>query len=83
MLEDEGDVARGRRQRRRIAAGDMDRARIGPLQPGDQAQRRRLAGPGRPEQHDELAVGDVQVEIVDGHVLAERFGDALAVRRQP
>ena len=33
-------------------------ARIGPLQPGDQAQGRRLARAGRAEQHHELAVGD-------------------------
>ena len=49
---------RGSRRGRR-----SDRARVRPLEAGDQAQRRRLAGAGRPEQHDELAVGDGEVEV--------------------
>ena len=58
LLEDEGDVARGRRAPRHVAPADDDRAGVRPLEPGDQAQRRGLAGAGRPEQHDELAVAD-------------------------
>ncbi len=33
-----------------------------------------LPAPGRPEQHDEFAVGDAQVEVGDRLVLAERLG---------
>ena len=66
MLEDEGDVARRRLDLRDVVAADDDRARVGLLEPGDEAQRRRLAGAGRPEQHDELAVGDREIEVVDG-----------------
>ena len=77
MLEHEGSVARGRRQLRRVAPADVDRPGVGLFQPGDQPQRRRLAGTGRPEQHDELAVGDVQIEIFDRLVIAERLADAL------
>jgi len=33
--------------------------------PGDQPQGRGLAGTGRAEQDDELAVGDRQAEIAD------------------
>ena len=77
MLEDEGDVARRRRQRRDVRAADGDRAGVGLLEPGDQPQRRGLAGAGRPEQHDELAVGDVEVEAVDRLMVAEALGDAF------
>ena len=40
------------------AAGDL-------LEPRDHAQRRRLATPGRPDEDDELPVGDPKVEAVD------------------
>ena len=36
------------------------------LEPGEHPQRRRLAAPRRPDEHEELAVGDLQVEVVDG-----------------
>ena len=35
-------------------------------EPRDHPQRRRLAAAGRAEQRHELAVGDVEVELVDG-----------------
>ena len=35
---------------------------------GDHAQQRRLAAAGRPDEHEELAVGDVEVDRVDGEV---------------
>ena len=33
------------------------------LEPGDHAQRRRLAAAGGADEHEELAVGDVEVEV--------------------
>ena len=36
------------------------------LEPGDHAQRRRLAAARRPQQHHELAVRDVERHIVGG-----------------
>jgi hypothetical protein len=36
------------------------------LQPGDRPQRGRLTAPGRTDEHHELAVGDVQAQIIDG-----------------
>ena len=50
--------------------------------PGDHAQRRRLAAARRPDQHDELLVGDVEIDaahrldlVVALHDLAQRhFG---------
>ena len=35
------------------------------LEPGDGPQRRRLAAPRRPEHHEQLAVGDRQVQALD------------------
>ena len=34
------------------------------LEPGDHAQQRRLAAAGGPEQHDEFAIGDGEVDAV-------------------
>src|SRR5690606_38212797 len=44
------------------AAADGDGARVGPLEPGDRAQERRLAAAARPEQGDDRAGGHVQVD---------------------
>ena len=60
LLEDESDVAGRRLDRGDVAAADGDRARVGALEAGDEAKRRRLAGAGRAEKHEELAVGDGQ-----------------------
>ena len=77
LLKDEGDVAGRRRCRGHVMAGDGDSAGIGPLEPGDQPQGGGLAGPGRAEQHDELAVADRQAEIADRDDLAEPLGDPV------
>ena len=44
---------------RSVALGDV-------LEAGHHAQRSRLAAPGRPDEHHELAVLDLQIEVVDG-----------------
>ena len=44
-------------------AGDGDGARVGVLESGDQAKRRRLAGAGRAEEDEELAVGDGEIDM--------------------
>ena len=36
------------------------------LEPSDHAQRGRLAAPGRPDEHEELAVVDVERQVEDG-----------------
>ena len=58
LLEHEGDVALRRRGARDIRPAMRICARVRPLEARDQAQSRRLAGAGRPEQHDECAVVD-------------------------
>jgi len=65
VLEDHGDVAILRGQIVDHPAADADRARGHRLQPGDHAQRRRLAAAGRPHEDDKLAVSDLEVELGD------------------
>ena len=50
VLEDEADAALLRRERGRVVARRSDRARVGLLEPGDDAQQRRLAAAARAEQ---------------------------------
>ena len=35
------------------------------LEPGDHAQQRRLAAPGRADEHEELAVGDFEMHVAN------------------
>jgi hypothetical protein len=58
-------------------AADRDRAGVGPLEPGDQAQQRRLAAAGRAEHRDQLAGRDVELDAGDRSRRAERLRDAL------
>ena len=64
-LEHHRDVALGRRQVRDVAAVDQDLTGGRLLEPGDHAQRRRLAAPARADQHDHLAGRDRQIEVGD------------------
>ena len=52
------------------AAGDL-------LEPGHHAQGGRLAAARRAEEHQELAVGDVQRQVVDRGGVTEALGDAV------
>ena len=65
MLEHEGDVARGRSQARDVMPADADHPLVCPFQSGHQAQTRGLARSGRPEQHDQLAIGDLEAQPID------------------
>ncbi len=60
-----------------VLAAEEDLARGGALEPGDDPQRGGLARSGRPEERDELAVGDVEVEVAHGdHAAGELLADA-------
>src|SRR5256885_13968153 len=72
-LEHHGDVALARRQIVHHASTDTDGAARGKIEPGDHAQRRGLAAARRSQQADELALGDLQIEIADGGEGAERL----------
>ena len=50
---------------------------VGVLEAGDDAQDRALAAPGRAEQDEELAVGDLQRDVADGLDLAEALHQVL------
>src|SRR5262249_29974007 len=71
VLEHHGDVAILRLQMVHHPVADGDGAAADVLQPGNHAQRGRLAAAGRSDQHDELAVLDREVEV--------RHGDDVAV----
>ena len=47
------------------------------LEPGDQSQQRRLAAAGRSDEHGELAVVDLEADVVDDLDLAEILADLL------
>src|SRR4051795_12298460 len=57
--------------------------RVGQLETGDQAQRRRLARARRPEHGEELATRDLEVDVVDGDHVTEALDQSRAGRRQP
>ena len=64
-LEDHRDVAVPRREVGDVAAADLDRAFGDLLEARDHAQQRRLPAAGRPDEDDELAVVDLQRDVVD------------------
>ena len=45
------------------------------LEPGDHAQQRRLSAARGPDEDDELAVGDIDVDAVDDFDRAEGLAD--------
>ena len=72
VLEHHGDVPVLRRHVVDQLVADIDLARGGLLEPGDHPQGRALAAARRADQHDELAVGDVEIDPLDGRGLVER-----------
>ncbi len=77
VLEDRVDGSVERRHGRDVATREADAAVVGPLEPGDQAQRRRLARAGRSEHREELAASDLEVDPGDGHDRAVRLPQAF------
>ena len=75
-LEDHRDVSSPGRQVVDRPAAQKHVASRGRLQPRDQAERRRLAAAGRPQEADDLTGADVQVDGVDGDQVAEDLGQA-------
>ncbi len=65
VLEHHGDVAVHRRKIVDHFSVDADLAGADLLQPGDHAQRGGLAAARRAHQHDELAVADLEVDVLD------------------
>ena len=61
-----------------VAVVEDDRAGAQPLEAGDAGERRALAAARRPQQGQELAVGDRDVEAVDGGDVADSAWSAAA-----
>jgi hypothetical protein len=65
VLEHHGDVAVLGLDVVDDSVTDLHRAAADRLEPGDHPQRRRLATARRPDQDEELLVGDLQIEVVN------------------
>src|SRR5205085_818207 len=59
-----------------LLAGERDPPRVRPVEADDREERRRLPGAVRPEERDDLAFADLQVDVPDGD-------DRAVARRQP
>ena len=73
VLEDEADLPLADRLVGRVLAVKVDRALIGRLQPGDDAQQRGLARSRGAEQRHQLAARDVETHVVERDEVAERL----------
>jgi hypothetical protein len=79
-LEHHRQVAFGRGGIGDVAPVQRQRAAVDVLQPGDQPQQRGLAAARRPDEDDELAALDRQVDALDGAQVAEVLLDALELQ---
>src|SRR5262249_55318406 len=77
VLEDEADVPLAHRRVGHVLVGVADGARVGGLEPGDDAEERRLAGAGRAEEREQRAARDLERHIVEGHEVPEALGHVL------
>jgi hypothetical protein len=74
-LEDDAEVALGRRQCRDVAPFLVDGAGGLRIEAGDGAQQRGLAAAGRAEEADELTLGDIQTDIAQGGEVTVALGE--------
>ena len=77
VLEHHRDVAGGRLEAVDPAIADPDRAGVELFEPRNEAQQRRLAAAGRPQQDEALAAFNFEIDAVDRRVRAEPFADVL------
>ena len=82
-LEDHSHVALVGRRPRDVLAVDDDAAGVGLVEAGDEAQRSRLAAPGRAEQRDELARLRARGRSRAAPSPGRRRGRAAGARRAP
>src|SRR5437870_2051614 len=75
VLEDHADVTLVGSQLVHAALAEPDLAGVGCPKARDEAEQRRLAAAGRPEQCEELAVGDLERNPVDGGHAVEALRD--------
>jgi hypothetical protein len=77
VLEDHSDIAVSRWNIGHIALADADRAMCRSLEPGDEPQGGSLAGARRADEHDELAIADIEVEVGDRYRVVKLLGKVL------
>lgn len=77
VLEHEGEITLGGLAVLRLLALDLDRTAADALKAGDHPQQGGLATPGRPEQDDELPIGDIEADAVDRGEVPESPRDVL------
>src|ERR1044071_7456560 len=70
-LEHDAEVARGRRQARDVAPGDLDHALVLRIEAGDRAQQRGLAAARLPKEADEVTLLHVERDVLQCGELAE------------
>src|SRR5208282_1891456 len=75
MLEHKPDAPFASYLIRDVLAIEFDRAGIGELQPGDNAQQRRLSAAGGTEQGHQLTVRYVQSDILERRKASEPLRD--------
>ena len=80
-LEHHGDVAVLRRNAVDDAAADRDLTRGDRLEAGDHGKQRRLPAAGRPDQHDEFAGLDLEVDAFEDLDRAEPLGEIANAER--
>jgi len=80
-LEDHGDVAILGCEPRHVAVPDRDAAGAHVLEPGDHPQQSGLAAARGPDEHEKLAVGDLERNVVDRDDVAVGLDDVVEANR--
>src|SRR2546423_11638118 len=75
-MEHEADLAHACMRGSGVLAVERHGAAIRRLESRDDAQQRGLARARRPEQGDQLAGRDIEIQVLDGDERAEALGDA-------
>ena len=77
VLKDEAYAALPRRHVRDVFAMQRNAPMIDARESGDRSQQRALAAAARTEQHEELAFGDVDRDVVDDRGALIPFGNLI------
>jgi hypothetical protein len=80
VLEDHRDVAVLGLHVGDVAVTDEDVPTVDVLEAGEHAQRRGLTAAGRADEDEELAVLDLQVQLVDGRALSARVDASRVIK---
>ena len=76
-LENEGDIAFGRRFVVNTNVIQVDSAFFGFVQPSDTTKRSRFSGTRLTEKHKEFFVSDIEIDVVERDEVAKPFCDVF------